>query len=629
SAPPTAVPEPATPSPAVTPRATAPAPTPVGASPSAAPVVPTVPPHATDRDLIDLAPRLGRLDGPAPRLAREEPPSYEEGQRQRFWVLDVASPSVGSVEAILRLVSPHAYFYVEDGAPVTQEDLEEAARAFEEEVYPQVTAAFGREWSPGVDSDPRIAIVHARVPGLGGYFTDQDEYPRSVAPYSNEREAIYLNVQAVRPGSAAYKDVLAHEFQHLVHWNADPSEEAWVNEGLSEVASELLGGGMAVIPVFLRSPDLQLTSWETLSGTTAGHYGASHLFFRYLLERYGGIESAQRLAAEAADGVEGIDDYLRNGGFGATFEDVFADWVVANYLDDGSSGPYDHTGSVALRARPTAVIDAFQEGEGAVHQFAADYLAVALPAGDAVFTFDGASAVPVIATAARSGRGMWWSGRGDAIDHSLTAAFDLRPLASATLRFWTWYDIEEGWDYGYVLASTDGGHTWQPLPGRHSTDANPVGQAYGPGYTGKSGDGSVAAWVEETVDLAPYAGQQVLIRFEYVTDQATNQPGWAIDDIAVPELGFQDGGETGGVWVAQGFQRLTGPLRQRFLLQLIEVGDEGVTVRRVPLDAANHASIELEGFGDGLQRAVLVVAATTEGTSERATYRYSVGPVAP
>lgn len=596
------------------------------AAPTPEPSFLATPLHSTDRDPRDLASRLGRIQGPAPRLALETSPSYQEGHRQRFWVLDIEGPAIRTAEAILRLISSHAYFYVEEGAEVSREELERAAAVFEQEIYPKVTAAFGREWSPGVDSDPHITILHARLPNLGGYFTDQDEYPQSVSLFSNEREAIYLNVEAVRPGSSVYRDVLAHELQHLIHWNADPSEEAWVNEGLSEVANELLGGGVSSIPNFLRSPDLQLTTWEPFNGSSAGHYGASHLFFRYLLGRYGGVERAHQLLAEPADGIQGIDDYLRNNGFGVSFVDVFADWVVASYLDDGSGGPYDHPGRFVLRAPPSARLAAYQEGEGSVHQFAADYLEVALPQGDAVFTFSGAASVPAIPAVPRSGRGLWWSGRGDAIDHSLTAPFDLRGLARATLRFWTWYDIEEGWDYGYLLLSADGGRSWQFLRGRHSSDANPVGRGYGPGYTGVSGGGVAPVWVEERIDLTPYVGREVLLRFEHVTDEGTNLPGWAIDDIAVPELGYADDAEGEGVWTPLGFQQLASPLPQRFLLQLIEVRDDGVRLRRVLLDSANQARLELKGFGAGLQKAVVVVAAISDGTTEPARYRYALAP---
>jgi NAD-dependent dihydropyrimidine dehydrogenase PreA subunit len=146
--------------------------------------------------------------------------------------------------AVLRLVTPHAYFYVEDGADVSDEDLEKAGRAFEEGVYPTIVDNFGPEWTPGVDSDPRITILHAGLHGLSGYFSSHDEVPRAASPYSNEREMVYLHLGSDNPGSDGYNGLLAHELQHLVHWHADPSEETWVNEGLSEVAREMLDGSM-------------------------------------------------------------------------------------------------------------------------------------------------------------------------------------------------------------------------------------------------------------------------------------------------------------------------------------------------------------------------------------------------
>ena len=144
----------------------------------------------------------------------------------------------------------------------------------------------------------------------------------------------------------------------------------------------------------------------------------------------------------------------------------------------------------------------------------------------------------------------WWSNRGDHSDSTLTRAFDLSDAKSATLKFSTWYDIEDGWDYAYVEASTDGGKTWQILPGQHTTDKNPVGNAFGPGWTGVSGvpgtrPRQAPKWVNEQVDLTPFAGKEILVRFEMVTDDAVNEPGLLIDNIAIPEIGYQDDGEAG------------------------------------------------------------------------------------
>ena len=106
-------------------------------------------------------------------------------------------------------------------------------------------------------------------------------------------------------------------------------------------------------------------------------------------------------------------------------------------------------------------------------------------------------------------------------------------------------------DLGEEAVSADDGATWTALETERTTTENPQGNAYAPGYTGSSG-----GWVDETVDLTPYAGQDVLIRFEYVTDAAVTQPGMFIDDIEIPEIGFADDAESGeGSWISEGWIR--------------------------------------------------------------------------
>lgn len=577
-----------------------------------------------DRDVLELAARLGRTGDPLSPVAHQEPPAYQEGQQHEFTVIDAFAPSLRTVNATLRLITPHAYFYFQDGLEVSQEDVEEAGRDFEEIVYPIVARYFGQEWTPGVDSDGHITLLHADLPGLGGYFSDGDEYPRAAWPASNEREMIYLDTSGMRPGSDAYNGLVAHELQHLVHWNGDPSEEVWVNEGLSELARELASGGPGSIPIGVTLPDTQLNTWEPLGAGNAAHYAASHLFVRYLLEHYGGWQGGHRLVAEPADGIEGIDAYLTS--FGVTFEDIFADWLVASYLDDPDGGPYSHA-DAEVEVSPAITFTDYGQGEDSVRQFAADYIEVELAKGDAVLTFDGGEAVKVIPNEPYSGLGQWWSGRGDAIDSTLTGEFDLTGPESATLTFWTWYDIEEHWDYAYVMASSDGGSSWQILRGRQTSDENPLGLAYGPAYTGKSG-GDSPAWVEESIDLSPFAGQKILLRFEYITDEAVNLDGWAIDDIAIPELAFFDDAEEDRAWQVQGFQRLREPLPQRFIVQVIEMG-ETTSVRLLPLDGASRGEVRLTGFGATLGKAVIVVAAASDGTTQAAPYRYSLRPAQP
>src|SRR3990172_10116259 len=119
-----------------------------------------------------------------------------------------------------------------------------------------------------------------------------------------------------------------------------------------------------------------------------------------------------------------------------------------------------------------------------------------------------------------------------------------------------WHDVEAVFDYGFVEVSADGGRTWKTLPGRTTTTRNPNGGNYGDGFTGRSGGGSQATWVQEEMDLTPYAGREVLLRFEYVTDDAYNAQGFGLDGVTIPELGFRDDAAADDGWTAEGFVRI-------------------------------------------------------------------------
>jgi immune inhibitor A len=613
-------------------RVEAPAPT---ASPALTAAAPTTaagipaneqaPPPA--RDLMDLAHRLRGLPADTPRDAppRQEP--LPVGDQQTFQVVSLPNPGEArsvppqthGVAATLRLVTPHAYLYYADDLEVDEGRLEQAGQRFEE-VYARISETFGHERSPGVDGDSRVTVLVAPLQNVGGYVSEEDGYPRAASPLSNEREMLYLDASTALPAGDAYADILSHELQHLVHYGSDPDEEMWVQEGLSMTAQTMGHDLSSQEQDFLSNPDVQLNAWDP-EGLYEPHYGASGLFFRYLLERAGGTDTIRDLVSEPGDGIAGIEAFLSRHLPGVSFVDLFADWATANYLDL-DTGLYGYP-DATVQAAASQSLSGSSDGDGSVHQFAADYIEVQPPASDAVFTFDGAAAVGVLATQPHSGHGLWWSNRGDAIDTTLTRDLDLSGLSSATLTFWTWYDIEHWYDYGYAEVSTDGGQTWQVLSGRHTTEEDPLQVAYGPGYTGRSGGGEKAGWVQESIDLTPFAGKRVLLRFEYVTDSGLNTSGWAIDDIAVPELGWLDDAESGGDWQAQGFRRLEAPLPQRFIVRVIETGAE-TRVTDLPLDADNHAEIRLSGFGAGLTKAVVLIAAATDGTSEPASYRYSL-----
>jgi hypothetical protein len=294
---------------------------------------------------------------------------------------------------------------------------------------------------------------------------------------------------------------------------------------------------------------------------------------------------------------------------------------VANLLNDPDVG--DGQYHYALRApsvlgagsepRLAARLNGQGEVAGWVRQFGADYIEISPRAGDR-FRFEGTGSVRLADTDPYGGQYAWWSNRRNMLSSSLTREVDLGGVDAATLHFTTWHDIESHFDYGYVAVSTDGGRTWETLPGRTSTDDDPNQANYGHGYTGVS-----EGWSREEVDLSPYAGQEVLLRFWYITDPGLNQPGWLIDDIAIPEIGFADDAEDENAsgWTVDGFVRSSNLVPQAYIVQLVEEGPQ-TTVRRIELDEEGQATFEL---AEETTRAMLVVSGATRWTSEPAPYR--------
>lgn len=106
---------------------------------------------------------------------------------------------------------------------------------------------------------------------------------------------------------------------------------------------------------------------------------------------------------------------------------------------------------------------------------------------------------------------------------SLTAA----NIIYAELSFWAKWDIEAGWDYVEVLASTNG-TTWTPLCGKFTKPGNAYQDQDNPIY-----DGIQTAWVQEQIDVSNYIGQSIKLRFKLVSDNYTEGDGFYFDDLKV------------------------------------------------------------------------------------------------
>ncbi|MGH2388661.1 MAG: hypothetical protein ACRDIE_10700 [Chloroflexota bacterium] len=561
-------------------------------------------------------------------MVNATPTNYPVGHSDNFYIANDGNNGYMVERATIAYKTAHVYYYVQNGTHIDMAALIRSATTFEQHIYPTDHAAFGTEWTPGVDNDAHITVFNGNVPGVGGYFSAEDLYPRVVNPYSNQRKIIYINLGAEEPGTSGYDSVMAHEFQHMIHFHQHPADEAWINEGSSMLAQVINGySANGLDQDKADSPDTQLDSFDYAN--FGPYYGGGYLWLLYFYEHFGGTRATRAILSDAdLSNMALFDDVLARLHTGLTSTQVFANWLVANFLNDrtldGGIYGYSHSTihSVILPSTPLAL--PFSR-KLSMHQYAANYVDIAQTNGAPfTLTFSGAPTVPLLSTTAPS-QGFWWSNRGDSVDTSLTLPpLDLRQVSHATLQYSLWYDLEQDYDYGYVEVSTDGGATWYAQRTAHTTNTNPNGANIGNGYTGSSCSASSRAkgcWVPEKLDLSPYAGKQILVRFEQVTDDEVNKQGIAVAHVRVPEIGF-NGDTTASGWQPAGWVRADNTLAEHWLVQAIVYRPGGIKVVPMRVGADGTGTLPISA---GSKRVVVVVSPVAPLTTVTNTYMLSGG----
>ncbi|MCB0113834.1 MAG: hypothetical protein KDD84_07080, partial [Caldilineaceae bacterium] len=337
------------------------------------------------RDLRDLALRLRPGIDEIPLVVSEEPQAYEIGDRQQFWVSNMDTNTQNQITAELIYKTDVVYAWAEVDNEIDTRRVSRSLDTFSEKSVPLVREFFGSEWSPGVDGDERLHILHATGMGsrVAGYYSSADEFSKLANQYSNQKEMFYISLEWLNRSQdyEYYETVLAHEFQHMIHWYNDRNEETWVNEGLSELAQEIAGypPDTGFASIFAGMPDTQLNTWNDSSGSNGEHYGSAYLFMAYLLQRFG-EDATKAVVSHEANGVQGIPLALQEAGHDVRMDDLFADWVVANYVDDpdalDENGRYGYRQLSAPEPSADEVHRRFpvEERESTVSNFGADYI---------------------------------------------------------------------------------------------------------------------------------------------------------------------------------------------------------------------------------------------------------------
>jgi hypothetical protein len=510
-----------------------------------------------------------------------------------------------------------------DNHSISTAQLTGLMNEFDNTIYPTVTDVFG-EPLPRGDEGQKIWTLIFNIRG-DSYYDDSVTsyivgYFSASTSAENNKNIMHIDTydweNRAGPGSSRVMEgVFAHEFQHLVHFDQDPDEPSWVDEGCADLAAYLCGyphWGSHLAYYIVYHWATSLTFW----GGGLEDYGASYMFALYLYEHYGGADFFRALVQDQANGIEGIENTLKKFWVFTPFERIFDYWTIANYLDDTSiaGGKYGYyTLDIGPDSWGWTIDDAltYYWGEpifsgdweltgwwGNPQPYTAHYYRFTTNGISKVyFNGDETSGVP-----AYSGTLEWYSGADAWTWRSFNQEVVIPETGDTFLNFMTYFEIEDDWDYAYVEVhdlTTDEWytlddpaamiwvynttlHTYEYVPmrdfvvfsqdnpncpaGLEPTDYETAGRWHA--FTGLS-DG----WLPISMDLTPFAGDTIQIFFRLWQDGAFTLQNIYIDDIEITNgvlpLDDVEGGEDG--WTTDGWYVTDGILDNNWKVALLKV----------------------------------------------------------
>lgn len=253
------------------------------------------------------------------------------------------------INAVCKDIGEQCYVFVdlEINYPPSSQQIQSLINTFDTSFAPNLTPLYGPV-PDEFDNDPRIFILIIPNEGWTGYFDPAHQMADSLvwqiwAKHSNQKEMVYMALDAFSYGA---ENVLAHEFGHMLHWGRDHSpeppgnpvkywEDIWIDESFATFAPVYLLEDINQQDVydyqtfFAYNPDLSLINF--ISGAS---YNQVKLWTTFLYEHYGAENYITTLINDQANGIEGIVNTLEALGYMETFDEVFEQWIIANYLDN-------------------------------------------------------------------------------------------------------------------------------------------------------------------------------------------------------------------------------------------------------------------------------------------------------
>jgi len=357
-------------------------------------------------------------------------------------------------------------------------------------------------------------------------------------------------------------DVIYHEYTHNVHFQVHPylgpywgetggMMEGWADYFASTInnnscmSEEVFEGATGEFCLRLLN-NTKRYPYDDLCIDFWGDEGEPHCTG----ETFGGAlwDTREQLGASLSDNLTIMAMKMQPWSWSENLEDM----LIA---DDNNYDLNDGTPHI------TEICHAFYDLHGIISQWCAGYtenpIAIIVYPGNDERLED---TIPIVGTAypsegnsldnykvevAKKEGNVFYSGQGDDLNNYMQTVneIDLTGASTATLDFFTKYEMETEYDYAYVEVSYDDGISWDTLATYNDINSKWPG------------------WDEKTISLDDYVDEIIYLRFRYQTDSSVVWEGFYVDDINVSaddETVFFDNAESGsGNWDMGGFTIIT------------------------------------------------------------------------
>ena len=115
----------------------------------------------------------------------------------------------------------------------------------------------------------------------------------------------------------------------------------------------------------------------------------------------------------------------------------------------------------------------------------------------------------------------------------LLSNVNLSGFSYAEINFDAKWNIESGYDYVQLEVSNDNGNSWIPQCGRYT---NKGIETHDYALDEPLYDGNQSTWINESITLTDYLGEEILIRFKLYTDGGLRRDGFYFDNFKIKGL---------------------------------------------------------------------------------------------